>query len=197
MNLAPRFIIIEEGAFASCSSLETITIPASVERIGHCAFAMSCMSLYQLTFSQTNRGSRLTHIGDRAFSCCSSLTTVELPSKVQFIGKSAYELCHMISTVQIRFCERLQHVEEFTFAWCKQPTNLHLPNALQRSIGQPLRDAQAWRRWNERLDFNRLAVRPFAIPDCEPSEFLRPGRPLERLRVNIAINLAKSSFKMD
>lgn len=118
--------IIGEGAFSKCSSLETMAIPASVERIEDSAFA-SCTSLTEVSFVDNYR---LTHIGDRAFSCCSSLVTVNLPVTVKFIGKSAYELCGL-KTVRLRFCESLMNLEEFTFAWCKQLTVVELPPTLQ------------------------------------------------------------------
>ena len=59
-------------AFASCSSLTSITIPNSVTSIGVGAF-LDCSSLTSITIPNS-----VTSIGEWAFSRCSSLTSINV-----------------------------------------------------------------------------------------------------------------------
>ncbi|CAJ1950138.1 unnamed protein product [Cylindrotheca closterium] len=134
LPLPAGLLTIEEGAFASCSSLEHVSIPSSVSSIGDCVFA-SCTSLRNLTFQKNDEDDDeegLMQIGDRAFSCCSSLTTVKIPSTVRTIGKSAFELCHMLVQVNLLHSTMMEYIGEFTFAWCRGLTTIWLPTTLKR-----------------------------------------------------------------
>lgn len=78
---------IGHRAFASCSSLTSITIPSSVLSIGEWAFYY-CDSLKSIDIP-----SSVSSIGDYAFSRCSSLTSVNIPSSVSEIGKYTFYDC--------------------------------------------------------------------------------------------------------
>jgi len=75
------------GVFEGCTSLTSITIPNSVTTIGKVAFA-SCSKLASVTFETT---SKVTSIGEDAFSFCSSLTSIIIPSSVTSIGNNAFQ----------------------------------------------------------------------------------------------------------
>ena len=89
----------DSGAFANCTALTAIEIPASVETIGVSAFS-SCSSLATVTFE---KGSRLKTInGDAdsgAFANCTALTAIEIPASVETIGESAFQGCSNLTTV--------------------------------------------------------------------------------------------------
>ncbi len=74
--------IIPEGtpkfgsrAFRGCTSLTSITIPASVTEIGMTAF-QDCTSLKSVTIPES-----VTYIGSEAFYDCTSLVTIYVPAK--------------------------------------------------------------------------------------------------------------------
>ena len=74
-------------AFASCSSLTSLTIPNSITSIGDYAFA-SCSGLTSLTIPNS-----VTSIGDYAFNGCRGLTSVTIPNSVTSIGNYAFYNC--------------------------------------------------------------------------------------------------------
>ncbi len=94
-----RLESIGQSAFAYCTSLESITIPASVT--GICVPETTGMQLeieYERgTFSgctslksvEFEKGSRLETIGDLAFTGCTSLESITIPASVTEIGASA------------------------------------------------------------------------------------------------------------
>ena len=98
----PEGITILNGAFFYCSTLEEVTIPNSVTRIGMKAFD-GCDSLTSITIPDS-----VTSIGQDAFYGCSSLTSVTIPDSVTSIGNSAFRYCFSLTEV---------HISDIA-AWC-------------------------------------------------------------------------------
>ena len=76
---------IGDGAFNSCRSLTSITIPNNVTSIGYGAFS-GCSALTSITIPNS-----VTSIGEGAFGGCSSLTSVTIPNSVTSIGEGAFD----------------------------------------------------------------------------------------------------------
>ena len=90
------------GAFADCTALTSIEIPASVETIEAAAF-MRCSKLATVTFE---KGSQLKTIGGDyssyyygVFSDCTALKSIEIPASVETIEAAAFEGCSSLATV--------------------------------------------------------------------------------------------------
>ena len=81
--------VICDGAFSGCKSLQSITIPNSVTKIGDEAFC-ACESLQSVTIPNS-----VTSIGDEAFSWCNSLQSVTIPNSVRNIGNHAFCGCNI------------------------------------------------------------------------------------------------------
>ena len=76
-----------DSAFASCTSLVSITLPSSLTSIGRYAFS-HCTSLVSITLP-----SSLTSIGSNAFIRCTSLVNISLPAGLTSISSSAFYGC--------------------------------------------------------------------------------------------------------
>jgi hypothetical protein len=72
---------MEDSAVSSCSSLRSICIPSSVEKLGKDCFSL-CESLSTVTFES---GSKLSSIEEFAFAYCSSLSSICIPSSLKTI----------------------------------------------------------------------------------------------------------------
>ena len=106
-------IIIEEGVsgiadgswsqsiFKGFSKLSSVSLPATLKRIGNYAFA-DCESLLSVNF-----GNGIEEIGNSAFSGCSSLKSVKLGSNVRSIGDSAFYEATNLSSVEISGAAKL------------------------------------------------------------------------------------------
>ena len=87
------------GAFENCTSLKSITIPATCETIAPSAFK-GCKSLESVIFLS---GSQLKTIGGHnnygAFSDCAALKSIVLPSSCETIEASAFKNCISLESV--------------------------------------------------------------------------------------------------
>lgn len=83
-----------DGRTFSNSSLQSISLPNSVESIGEKAFE-SCYELTAVTF-----GRGVKSIGQRAFESC-GITSVTIPDNVTSIGNWAFSYCSSLTSVSI------------------------------------------------------------------------------------------------
>ena len=117
---------IGDGAFWGCSSLTSLTLPSSLQSIEGGAFT-GCTSLRSVICNQFYKvigqmllssdgtqviaywgeNSEVTipegvqSIGDCAFCCCNSLTSLTFPSTLQSIGNHAFVCCYNLSALYI------------------------------------------------------------------------------------------------
>ena len=88
---------IASDVFKNCTSLQKVTIPASVTEIGSGAF-LDCTSLENVIIE---KDSKLTKISISAFSGCSSLTSFTIPGSVTSIGAAAFKGCTSLESLTI------------------------------------------------------------------------------------------------
>ena len=85
LRLDEGITAIQDGAFAGCANLTSVTLSKSLQYIGNEAFR-DCGSLCWVTLPQ-----QLIGIGEKAFSGCTKLTSIVVPGTVGRIGDRAFE----------------------------------------------------------------------------------------------------------
>lgn len=114
---------IDSYSFNKCSSLESVKFPASIRAIGVNAFN-ECTGMKSVDFS---RCVSLTMIPSQAFFNCSSLELLDLSSCISLttIGEFAFSGCSTLST--INFPSSLIVIERSAFAGCTNLLHMSIP----------------------------------------------------------------------
>ena len=117
------------GMLRSCSNLESIVLPASLETIGSSAFS-GCSSLVGIDLS----GTALTTIEASAFSGCSSLESIVLPASLTSIGSSAFSGCSSLVRINLS-STALTSIGDSTFSGCSSLVRIDLSSTALATIG--------------------------------------------------------------
>lgn len=85
IRIPSNIVLIEVGAFESCSSLQSVILNAAIDTIPNQCFN-GCTSLNNIVLN-----GNIKSIGDYAFADCSSLTYIEIPKSVTEISSVAFQ----------------------------------------------------------------------------------------------------------
>ena len=88
-----------------------------VTSVGESAF-LCCTTLSSIEIPDS-----VTSIGDYAFDCCYSLSSIEIPDSVTLIGKSAFYNCTSLSSIVIS--DSVTSICEFAFYCCKSLSDVY------------------------------------------------------------------------
>ncbi len=92
---------IAEGAFADVTGITSVTIPATVKKIGNRAF-YKCIDLAEVKGTRdTDLNSSLTSIGAQTFEGCTALRTLILPVAMKNIPARTYYGCELVENLLI------------------------------------------------------------------------------------------------
>ena len=128
------------GAFANCTALTSIEIPANVEIIEEAAFK-NCTALTTVTFE--NNSSLKTICGATydysyyggAFSDCISLISIEIPASVETIEAAAFKGCSKLATVTFEKGSQLKTIAgdsyDGAFSDCTALTSIEIPASVE------------------------------------------------------------------
>lgn len=101
-----KSLVTLNASFMSCSSLETVKLPACLQTITDGAFS-DCTSLTSI-----NIPSSVTTIGQFAFLGCSSLTRLVVPASVTNFGEDAFDECSNLTLVVVEDSAAHTYAEE-------------------------------------------------------------------------------------
>ena len=114
--------VIGDRAFASCSGLTSLTLPAGITEIDDGAF-WYCSGLTSL-----NLPAGITYIGWYAFEGCSGLTSLTLPAGITRISRGAFIDCSGLTSLTLP--AGITEIEPWAFIGCSGLTSLTLPASI-------------------------------------------------------------------
>ncbi len=115
--------VIDDSAFAFCTSLEEVNIPKSVKSIGWRAFMES--KLKTITIPK-----KVKKISSSAFANCNSLKSVTLKKGVKIIDGGAFDECGSLSKVTIP--NSVTKISYGAFDNCKSLKKITLPKSVKK-----------------------------------------------------------------
>ena len=125
-NISYKVTALEVRCFEFCSSLTSISLPASLISLGKDCFN-DCDKLTNISLPYG-----LTSIGNGCFGGCSSLTSISLPSGITSLGESCFSSCSSLKSISLP--SSLISLGEYCFNNCSSLTSVSLPYGLT-SIG--------------------------------------------------------------
>lgn len=100
-------IAIDDNAFSGVAGIVSVTIPATVTKIGKRAF-YQCLDLAELKGADgTDPNATITSIGEAAFESCDPFATPLFPTAMKALPKRIYAYCDLIGNLVIP-----SHIEE-------------------------------------------------------------------------------------
>ena len=146
---------VGEAAFIDCNNIKNIFIPATLTRLSNSMFE-GCSALEKVELASPDGSYKIKSIGrqcflgcellkeviisssveeirEGAFYKCVSLETVNFPSSLTLLDKSAFALCSSLK--EIRISNGLKRIETFAFDRCTSLETVNLPSSLSE-IGE-------------------------------------------------------------
>ena len=152
INIPNSVTTIEYNAFNDCDSLTNITIPSSVVTIidnpfnrwhgnlnneskafiyeDNVLFNKNKTTLIAYRAKETNYTvpNSVTTIGNKAFSECDSLTSINIPNSVTTIGDWAFASCDSLTSINLP--NSVTTIGNWAFEGCNSLTNINIPNSV-------------------------------------------------------------------
>ncbi|MCM1153287.1 MAG: leucine-rich repeat domain-containing protein [Muribaculum sp.] len=115
-----RLKTVGEHAFLGCESLQRISLPPGVEKLGTGCFR-ECKSLKNMKVPE-----RVREIPGMAFRECSALERVDLPCGLQDIKQFAFIYCESLDSLKLP--SGLVHIGNNAFSRCVSLTSVSIPD---------------------------------------------------------------------
>ena len=149
-------ITIGNSAFADCTSLLEIEIPATVTHIENEAF-LNCTALEKITLND-----RLIKIGDSAFENCTALKEITIPSTTNKIPANAFSGCSSLETVILS--EGITEIGENAFKNCTALKEIVIPSTVKKISANAFEGCSSLEKLT--LSEGLTYVGAYAFKDC-------------------------------
>ncbi len=113
IELGSRVTFIDNGAFSSCTNLDSVIVPNSVQYIGRMAFCYN----YSGSIKKIRLPEGLDTIRYQTFFGCTGLEEVNIPSSVVYIDTAAFHECWELTKLTLP--AGLTHIGEAAFFQCR------------------------------------------------------------------------------
>lgn len=120
-EINPNTKFIGPSAFSNCTSLTTVSLPASVTNIEEIAFLSS--GLTSITIPDS-----VIKIDLQAFGQ-TQLTTVTLPNSIEYLGRAAFNQCRSLTTINIP--EKITFIPDNFCYFCNSLTNVTIHDNIE------------------------------------------------------------------
>ena len=127
INLSNGVVSIGDNAFAGCSSLRRVDIPAERYRDGG-YFFNSCTAFGGHDIERVTITGSLISIGKNAFQDCISLNDIDMPDSVRKIGDRAFADCTGLTCIKIP--ESVKSIGKNAFIGAKNLEKLNIPDSI-------------------------------------------------------------------
>ena len=119
ISIPASVIEIGESCFETCEQLKECTIPATVTTLGNDMF-YGCVQMKTISLPEG-----MTAIPDRFLEGCAALTSVTIPSTVTTVGEFALSECELLAQADLP--EGVTTLGKFAFAYTPALTSLPIP----------------------------------------------------------------------
>ena len=125
---------IGNDAFRGCTGITSVSIPKAVSSIEEFAF-YGCSSLKNVNMEENTKKLFKTNIGRWAFGNCTSLKSISFPSNVTSLGDSILNGCTSLENVSIP--GSVIYLGDYAFNGCTSLRSITLPSSIT-SIGNSI-----------------------------------------------------------
>ena len=140
IDLGNRVTFIDNGAFNSCTHLDSIIVPNSVQYIGRMAFCYN----YSGSIKKIRLPEGIDTIRYQTFFGCTGLEDVNIPSSVVYIDTAAFHECWELTKLTLP--AGLTHIGEAAFFQC-----LNIDTLISLAPEPPLAFANTFKQMNRNL----------------------------------------------
>lgn|GEM_PF-348071 len=117
-----RVTEIRDNAFYECGTLRHITLPDTIEKIGHHAF-YACFSLESISVPDS-----VTELGMGCFCGCESLTSADLPDNIARLPESCFRSCTSLKSIEIP--QNTTEIGDFCFSGCTSLSSVSISDSV-------------------------------------------------------------------
>ena len=143
-------------AFQQCTTLSTIQIPESVITIDKAAFS-ACSNLIEVILP-----SALDKIDDYAFNFCTALKTIKIPANVSYIGESAFCQCPI---EDVNIPNNITTIKSCVFSNCSSLQSVVIPNGVVEIENLAFNGCKMLKKIT--IPSNVKSIEDYAFRDCE------------------------------